>query len=169
MDCPVPRTPWTTRLLVAATMALALVCLLLVLTREAKPEHAAYLVHTQEPHVQFSEHYAAAFAATQAREHSRAAEEWKRARAAGGDDAECLRNAAEAAFHARDLPGAESAARELLTLVPRSWAGHYTLAVVAERRKDVVTAARFYRLAAQYATDDDERRLASRRLTRTAQ
>jgi hypothetical protein len=118
----------------------------------------------------YQTHYNAAFAATQAREHGRAAEEWKRARAAGGSDAECLRNQAEQAWHAKDLPGAESAARELLALVPGSWAGHYTLGLVAKKRGEKVPAerviaARHFRDAAMYATNDDERRWASRKLS----
>lgn len=111
-------------------------------------------------------HYNAAFKALNERKPAEAAESWKRARAAGGSDAECLRHQADAAFHARDLAGAESAAKELLTLVPRHFHGHYILGLVAETRKDKVSAVRHYTRAGQYAMTEDDRTMAVHRLSR---
>lgn len=106
------------------------------------------------------DHFQTAFDATAAREHGRAAASWAAARAAGGNDVECLLGQADAAFHARDLASAEMCAREVIKLVPRHAQAHFWLGAVMEARGDRVVAAKWYTLAGRYGDHRAARRLA---------
>lgn len=116
----------------------------------------------QEPAmpVPLHDHFQTAFTATAAREHGRAAASWAAARAAGGNEVECLLGQADAAFHARDLASAESCAREVIQLAPRHARAHYLLGAVAEVKGDAAGAAKWYILAGRYGEPFAARRLA---------